>query len=125
MTEQRDLANITDQTSQLTSEYRIPGAAIGILHNGTNTDFAVGLMNQSTSEPATTDNIYQCGSMTKTWTALPFMQLADEGKVHVASTLSRRARLPGPMWDLDNTALRLTAGQGLGVDEDGHRECGG
>ena len=29
------------------------------------------------------------------------------------------------MWDLDNTALRLTAGQGLGVDEDGHRECGG
>jgi CubicO group peptidase (beta-lactamase class C family) len=38
-------------------------------------------MNLSTSEPATTDTIYQCGSMTKTWTALAFMQLVDEGKV--------------------------------------------
>jgi CubicO group peptidase (beta-lactamase class C family) len=81
MTEQLDLANITDQISQLLSEYRIPSAAIGILHDGTITDFAVGLMNLSTSEPATTDTIYQCGSMTKTWTALAFMQLVDEGKV--------------------------------------------
>jgi CubicO group peptidase (beta-lactamase class C family) len=80
MTEQLDLANIEDRISQLLSEYRIPSAAIGILHDGTIRDFAVGLMNLSTSEPATTDTIYQCGSMTKTWTALAFMQLVDEGK---------------------------------------------
>ena len=81
-----DLANITDQISQLLSEYRIPSAAIGILHDGTITDFAVGLMNLSTREPATTDTIYQCGSMTKTWTALAFMQLVDEGKVGLSHT---------------------------------------
>jgi hypothetical protein len=35
MTEQLDLANIKDRISQLLSEYRIPSAAIGILHDGT------------------------------------------------------------------------------------------
>src|SRR5262249_31889173 len=42
---------------------------------------AVGVKNVSTEEPVTTETIYQCGSMTKTWTALVFMQLVDEGKV--------------------------------------------
>ena len=57
------------------------------------TDFAVGVKNLSTEEPATTDTIYQCGSMTKTWTALAFMQLVDEGKVGLDEPV--RTYLPG------------------------------
>lgn len=49
--------------SQYLEEYGIPSATIGILHSGTITDFAVGLMNIATSKPATTDTIYQCGPM--------------------------------------------------------------
>ncbi len=67
--------------AELLADYGIPGAAVGVLHDGEVTDFAVGVRNVETGEPATTDTIYQCGSMTKTWTALAFMQLADEGKV--------------------------------------------
>ncbi len=75
------MKRIQAQLLRLLAEYRIPSAAIGVLHNGEVTDFAVGVKNVSTREPATPDTIYQCGSMTKTWTALAFMQLVDEGKV--------------------------------------------
>ncbi|MGI5487733.1 serine hydrolase domain-containing protein [Microtetraspora malaysiensis] len=69
------------RVSELLAEYRIPSAAIGVLSDGEITDFAVGVKNISTREPATTDTIYQCGPVSKTWTALAFMQLIDEGKV--------------------------------------------
>ncbi|MEV4115665.1 serine hydrolase [Nonomuraea sp. NPDC049695] len=75
-----DVTRIRARLSELLAEYRIPSAAVGILRDGEITDFAVGIRNVSTREPATTDTIYQCGSMTKTWTALAFMQLVDEGK---------------------------------------------
>src|SRR5215471_15991482 len=81
MTKGLDTMQIQARVSELLSEYRIPSAAIGVLHDGEITDFAIGVKNLSTEEPATTDTIYQCGSMTKTWTALAFMQLVDEGKV--------------------------------------------
>jgi CubicO group peptidase (beta-lactamase class C family) len=67
--------------TELLAEYGIPSAAVGVLHNGEITEFAVGVKNVESNENATTDTIYQCGSMTKTWTAVTFMQLVDEGKV--------------------------------------------
>lgn len=76
-----DLTGLRAHVSDLLAEYRIPSAAIGVLHGGQVTDLAVGVTNVSTGEPATTGTIYQCGSMTKTWTALAMMQLVDEGKV--------------------------------------------
>src|SRR5215831_7257266 len=81
MTKGRDATQIQARVSELLSKYRIPSAAVGVLHDGEITDFAIGVKNLSTQEPATTNTIYQCGSMTKTWTALAFMQLVDEGKV--------------------------------------------
>lgn len=78
---------------ELLAEYGIPGAAIGILHDGQSTEFAVGVRNVETREPATTDTVYQIGSMTKTWTALAVMQLVDEGKVELDEPV--RTYLPG------------------------------
>lgn len=69
------------EVAKLLTEYGIPSAAIGVLHDGKVTEFAVGVKNVETGEPATTGTVYQVGSMTKTWTALAFRQLADEGKV--------------------------------------------
>jgi CubicO group peptidase (beta-lactamase class C family) len=79
--EESDVARIQARVYELIQEYRIPSASMGILRDGEITDFAVGIRDLSTEEPVTTDTIYQCGSMTKTWTALAFMQLVDEGKV--------------------------------------------
>lgn len=93
MTKGRDAMQIQSRVSELLSEYRIPSAAIGVLRDGEITDFAIGVKNLSTEEPATTDTIYQCGSMTKTWTALAFMQLVDEGKVGLDEPV--RTYLPG------------------------------
>jgi CubicO group peptidase (beta-lactamase class C family) len=81
MTRRLDIKRIQGRISQLLDQYGIPSASVGVLHDGEITDFAVGIKDLSTGEPATPDTIYQCGSMTKTWTVLAFMQLVDEGKV--------------------------------------------
>ncbi|MEV0351196.1 serine hydrolase domain-containing protein [Nonomuraea sp. NPDC050680] len=81
MTKALDITRIKARTAELLAEYQVPSAAIGILQDGEITDFALGVKEVSTREPATTDTIYQCGSLSKTWTALAFMQLVDEGKV--------------------------------------------
>ena len=83
MTKKINVTQIQDRVSALLTEYRIPSTAIGVLHDGEITDFAVGVKDVLTQEAATTDTIYQCGSMTKIWTALAFMQLVDEGKVRL------------------------------------------
>ncbi|GLY65055.1 serine hydrolase domain-containing protein [Amycolatopsis taiwanensis] len=88
-----DVPRIQARVTELLAEYGIPSAAIGVLRNGEFTEFAVGVMNVETQEPATTDTVYQCGSMTKTWTALAFMQLVDEGKVDLDGPV--RTYLPG------------------------------
>jgi CubicO group peptidase (beta-lactamase class C family) len=93
MTRGIDVARLRARISELIAAYRIPSAAIGILHHGEITEFAIGLKSLSTQEFATTDTIYQCGSMTKTWTALAFMQLVDERKVVLDEPV--RKYLPG------------------------------
>ncbi|HEX4220776.1 MAG TPA: serine hydrolase domain-containing protein [Pseudonocardiaceae bacterium] len=65
--------------AEILAEYQVPSAVIGVLRDGRRSEFAIGVKNVETREPATTDTVYQCGSMTKTWTALAIMQLVDEG----------------------------------------------
>ncbi|MEV4128366.1 serine hydrolase domain-containing protein [Nocardia sp. NPDC049707] len=88
-----DVPRLQARVAELLTEYAIPSAAIGVLHEGEIAEFAIGVKNVETREPATTDTIYQCGSMTKTWTALAFMQLVDEGKVDLDAPV--RTYLPG------------------------------
>jgi CubicO group peptidase (beta-lactamase class C family) len=88
-----DVPRIEARVAELLTEYGIPSAAIGVLHNGGFTEFATGIKNVETGEPATTETVYQCGSMTKTWTALAFMQLVDEGKADLDEPV--RTYLPG------------------------------
>lgn len=86
------VSTISDWISDLLKESGIPSAVVGILHNGEITEFAAGVKDVTTQAPATTDTVYQCGSMTKTWTALAFMQLVDEGKIGLDDPV--RSHLP-------------------------------
>jgi CubicO group peptidase (beta-lactamase class C family) len=88
-----DVPRIQTRVAELLAQYGIPSAAIGVLHDGNVVDFAVGVKDVETGEAATIDTVYQCGSMTKTWTALAFMQLVDEGKVDLDEPV--RTYLPG------------------------------
>ncbi|HET8843457.1 MAG TPA: serine hydrolase domain-containing protein, partial [Ktedonobacteraceae bacterium] len=93
MTKRIDVTQMQARVAKLLAEYRIPSAALGVLYDGELSEFAIGVRSLLTKEPATTDTIYQCGSLTKTWTALAFMQLIDEGKVGLDEPV--RTYLPG------------------------------
>jgi CubicO group peptidase (beta-lactamase class C family) len=88
-----DVPRLRARVGELLAEYGIPSAAIGVLHDGEFAEFAIGVKNVETREPARTDTVYQCGSMTKTWTAMAFMQLVDEGTVDLDEPV--RTYLPG------------------------------
>lgn len=87
------MQRIRTRLADVLADYGIPSAAVGVLHDGKITDFAVGIRNVETREPATVDTVYQIGSMTKTWTALAFLQLVDEGQVDLDEPV--RTYLPG------------------------------
>lgn len=120
MTKGRDTTQVQARVAEILAEYRIPSAVIGILKDGKITDFAVGVKSLTTEEPATPDTIYQCGSMTKTWTALAFMQLADEGKVDLDEPV--RTYLPGFKVADPEVSAKVTPRQLLnhtnGIEED-------
>ncbi len=68
----------------LAARHRVPGAALGILRMQTEgTDELVeaghGVLNKDTGVEATTESLFQIGSITKVWTATVVMQLVDEG----------------------------------------------
>jgi CubicO group peptidase (beta-lactamase class C family) len=88
-----DVARLRGRVAEHLAEYGIPSAAIGVLREGEVTEFAVGVRDIATGEPATTDTIYQIGSMTKTWTALAVRQLVDEGSLDLDGPV--RDYLPG------------------------------
>ncbi|TDP93678.1 serine hydrolase [Labedaea rhizosphaerae] len=88
-----DVSKLRVRVSELLAEYGIPSAAIGVLRDGEITEFAVGVKDVTTGEPATTGTVYQLGSMTKTWTALAVMQLVDEGALDLDAPVA--TYLPG------------------------------
>jgi CubicO group peptidase (beta-lactamase class C family) len=93
MTQQLDVVQLRARVAALLTDYRIPSAAIGVLHDGAITEFVVGIKNLETGEPATVDTIYQCGSMSKTWTALTAMHFVEEGLLDLDEPV--QSYLPG------------------------------
>src|SRR5918994_592500 len=65
--------------ARLVSERGVPGAAIAVLKDGDVVDFAAGLLSTRTHVEATTDSVFQIGSITKVWTTTLVMQLVDDG----------------------------------------------
>ncbi|KDN19540.1 serine hydrolase [Amycolatopsis rifamycinica] len=98
---------LQERVTALLAEYGIPSAAVGVLRDGKITEFAVGVKNVETGEPATTDTVYQCGSLTKTWTALAFLQLVDEGKADLDAPI--RTYLPEFAVADPETTAKVTA----------------
>ena len=72
----------------LAERHKVPGAALGILRTGAGrrrpdevVEAAYGYANFPARIEATTDTLFQIGSMSKVWTATMAMQLVDEGKL--------------------------------------------
>ena len=71
----------------LAERHKVPGASLGILRLGTDgrpdelVEAAYGFANAPAKIEATSDTLFQIGSMSKVWTATVVMQLVDEGKL--------------------------------------------
>ncbi|MCW2893090.1 MAG: serine hydrolase [Actinomycetia bacterium] len=71
----------------LAERHKVPGASLGILRLGADgrpdevIEAAYGYANFPAKIEATTDTLFQIGSMSKVWTATLAMQLVDEGKL--------------------------------------------
>jgi CubicO group peptidase (beta-lactamase class C family) len=78
---------LQDRLPALLAEHQVPGTAVGVLFNGEVIDHAAGVLSRATEVPATTDTIFQIGSITKVWTTTLVMQLVDEGKVELDQPL--------------------------------------
>ena len=87
---------LSDQLSHLPTlldegieRYAVPGASVAVLHGDETFECAAGVVNLDTGVEATTDAVFQIGSITKIWTTTLMMQLVDEGLVHLDDPVQR------------------------------------
>src|ERR1700689_5333332 len=93
MTKSAATAHWTARLTELAAAGQVPGAVLGIWADGQQTLACAGVLSTVTGVPVTSDSVFQLGSITKPWTATMIMQLAEEGKLSLDSTVAQL--LPG------------------------------
>ncbi|MFB4289047.1 serine hydrolase domain-containing protein [Nonomuraea sp. ATR24] len=101
------MPDLQERLTTLAERHRVPGAVIAVLHDDAVTEAATGTLNLRTGVPATTDSLFQVGSITKTWTATLVMQLVDDGLLDLDRPI--RDRLPGFTLPDEDAAAAITA----------------
>ena len=113
-------AHWTARLNELASAARVPGATLGIWSGGQEILAAHGVLNSATEVLVTPDSLFQLGSITKIWTATMIMQLIDEGRLSLDTTVAQA--LPGGRLGALDVGDRVTVRQLLthtsGVDGD-------
>jgi CubicO group peptidase (beta-lactamase class C family) len=100
---------IAEQLPKLIEKYDVPAAAVAVLAEGEVVEHAAGVLSTATGVEATTDSVFQIGSITKLWTSSLVMQLVDEGKVDLDATV--RTYLPEFRIADEDAASRITVRQ--------------
>ena len=88
----------------LAAEEGVPGAALGVWADGQEVAAAAhGVLNAETGVRATAGALFQIGSITKVWTTTMIMQLIEEGRLSLDTTVAEvlpgvpsAARMPVP-----------------------------
>ncbi|MFJ8744192.1 serine hydrolase domain-containing protein [Embleya sp. NPDC127516] len=90
--------------AELAEQAGIPGASIAVRVGDRTVAAAVGVLDTEFDHPATTDSLFQVGSITKVWTTTLVMQLVDEGLIDLDAPV--RTYLPDlRLVDEDASAL--------------------
>jgi CubicO group peptidase (beta-lactamase class C family) len=100
---------IADQLPKLIEKYDVPGAAVAVLSDGEVVEHAAGVLSTATGVEATTDSVFQIGSITKLWTSSLVMQLVDDGEVDLDTPV--RSYLPEFRIADEDAASRVTVRQ--------------
>jgi CubicO group peptidase (beta-lactamase class C family) len=124
------LATASTSLQQLLDEARaergVPGASLAVLRDGEIDAAASGVLNLDTGVEATTDSLFQIGSITKVWTTTVVMGLIEEGLIELDAPL--RKYLPAFTVADDSAADRVTIRHLLthssGVDGDNFADTG-
>jgi CubicO group peptidase (beta-lactamase class C family) len=95
----------SDRLAEHAKATRVQGATFALWADGEQHLAATGVLSTATGVPVTTDSVFQIGSITKPWTATMIMQLIDEGKLSLDTTVAQV--LPG----LRRLGVADTAGQ--------------
>ncbi|MBO1766755.1 serine hydrolase domain-containing protein [Allobranchiibius sp. GilTou38] len=74
---------------ELIETYDVPAAAVAVSAGEETVEAAAGVLSLSTGVTATTDSVFQIGSITKMWTATMVMQLVEQGRVDLESPVRR------------------------------------
>ena len=90
----------------LAAHGRVPGASVAVLAEGRITTAATGVLNTRTGVAATTDSLFQIGSITKVWTATRIMQLVDDRRLELDETV--RSLLPDFALAEESAATAIT-----------------
>jgi dipeptidyl aminopeptidase/acylaminoacyl peptidase/CubicO group peptidase (beta-lactamase class C family) len=81
-----DAAHWQRRLDDLARRHKVPGAQLGLLRlheDGPDEviQTASGVLNTTTGVPATTESLFQIGSISKVWTTTVVMQLVEEGRI--------------------------------------------
>jgi CubicO group peptidase (beta-lactamase class C family) len=95
--------------SSLAAEHDVPAAAVAVLHDERIHDVAAGVINRRTGVEATTDTLFQIGSISKVWTTTLLLGLADEQRVDLDAAV--RAYVPELALADEAVAATLTVRQ--------------
>ncbi|MFD8985557.1 serine hydrolase domain-containing protein [Streptomyces sp. NPDC059564] len=76
-----DLAHWQARLDALRAKHHVPGASLALLVDGTVHELASGVLHRGTGVEATTDSVFQMGSIAKIYTATLIMRLAESGEL--------------------------------------------
>ena len=83
------LAEVPALLADAAKRFRVPGAALAVLDGDAPFESATGVVNARTGVEATTDSVFEIGSITKVWTTSLVMQLVEEGRVELDAPVRR------------------------------------
>lgn len=78
-----ELQNLQDYANKARARHKLPALSIAIWHKGQLHEAASGCLNLNTGVEATTDSIFQIGSITKVMTACLIMELHEQGRLQL------------------------------------------
>ena len=103
---------------------RIPALSVGLVHNGKIVyKRGFGFADVESRESATPDTCYRIASISKTFTAIAIMQIAEQGKLHLDDKIHKYLpwfKSSSKDSDSDNITIRQILSHTAGVFRDGN-----
>ena len=110
MAERQDNEALAARVTDAMARLRVPGVAVGILHQGEETVTGFGVTNVDHPLPVDGDTLFQIGSTTKTVTGTTAMRLVEMGKLDLDApvrTYLPRLRMVDPEAEASVTLRHL------------------